>query len=144
LAVWLIDRTPSTGRGVALPIGGGTPQVRVRHDRAQLRESPRRSSESPRGIPHDNPPAGLPPPKFRVSCLELLKADDVGTRLSKPAEQVRQATDDIDVETGDFHRFGCGRAAWFRTSGAACQMPAVYSSAATWDQLLELLTRAAF
>jgi hypothetical protein len=33
-----------------LPIGGGTRQVRVRHDRAQLQESPRRSSASRRGI----------------------------------------------------------------------------------------------
>jgi len=33
-----------------LPIGGDTRQVRVRHDRAQLQESPRRSSASRRGI----------------------------------------------------------------------------------------------
>jgi hypothetical protein len=44
--------------------------------------------------------------KLGVGGFEFLKAHDVGLGLSKPTEEVLQATVDIvDVEAGDLHRF---------------------------------------
>ena len=48
-----------------------------------------------------------------VRSLQFLEANRVGFRFAKPVQQVGQASVDVvDVETGDFHRFSDGHAAW--------------------------------
>jgi hypothetical protein len=83
--------------------------------------------------------------EFGVRGFEFLKAHDVGLGFAEPAEQVRQATvDAVDVETGDFHRFKYRRAAWVRTSGAICQLPADYRLRPDQCPLPEFLTQGTF
>jgi hypothetical protein len=51
--------------------------------------------------------------ELSVCSRQFLKADR-GFRFAKPVKQVGQAAVDVvDVETGDFHRFSVGHAAWF-------------------------------
>jgi hypothetical protein len=129
-----------------LPVGYVAWQVHASHNASPSRKY-RHAVPAPLGVPN-RMITGLPDylrRKLGVRGFEFLKADDVGLISSNPAEQVRQATVDVvDVETGDFHRFSWGHAAWVRTSGAVCQPPPItVRLRPDRCQLLEFLTRGA-
>ena len=92
----------------ALLVGDVAWQVRAGHHRRPPRED-RHAVPSPLAPPN-RLVTGLPDCVRRelgVCGFEFLKAHDVGFGFAKPAEQVRQApVDVVDVEAGDFHRFG--------------------------------------
>jgi hypothetical protein len=113
VSVWSVDRRDEHavyGRLeiAALTVGCIAWQVRAGHDWRPSRED-RHAVPALLAAP-DRVIAGLPDCVRRelgVCRFEFLKAHDVGRGFSKPVEQVSQATvDDVDVETGDLHRFG--------------------------------------
>ena len=96
-----------------MPIGGVAWQVHAGHHRRPSRED-RHAVPALLAAPY-RVITGLPDCVGRelgVGGFEFLKAHDVWLSLSKPMEQVRQATVDVvDVETGDLHRSDKGASA---------------------------------
>ena len=148
-SVWSVDRRDEhvvkcSLEIAALPVGCLAWQVRAGHDWCPSRDD-RHAVPALLAAPY-RVIAGLPDCVRRelgVGGFEFLKAHDVRLGLSKPAEQVRQATGDVvDVEASDFHRLSYGHAAWVcrvrrRMSAARSRFGCGHDH---WHELPEFLT----